>query len=123
APRKLRVKQDGVPGVSHDIVKEVCVGRLGNSTCYGHGTYAEPIGNQIAGVAKDGILVRYCSCSRSGRVVVDADAVSGVPGDSSGGRKVAINLVERIGLLDEDAVPPVILAEIADRQTIGRRRI
>src|SRR5262249_51203845 len=61
--------------------------------------------------------------SRRRRVVVDADAVTGVPGDPSSRGEVAVDLVERIRLLDEDAVPPVVLADVADRETIGGRRI
>src|SRR5262249_45455622 len=98
AARKLRVKQDGIAGVSHHVVEQVSVGRLRYSAGYGHRTYPKPVGNRVAGVAKDCILIRYRSGSWRRRVVVDADAVSGAPGDPSSGGEVAIDFVERIRL-------------------------
>src|SRR5262249_62220312 len=121
AALELRIKQDPVPGgVFDDVVEEKAVGRLGNAAGRRRDRpHPESVGDYVAGVAEDGVLVGDAPDAAAGRVVIYPHAVTWRAGNPLSGGGVAVDLVEGIRLLDENAVSQIVHAHIANGEAVG----
>src|SRR3954447_11176826 len=96
ALRELRIEENSVAcTVPDNVIEEEAMGRFGDATRGRRDrAYPQPIGDDVADIAEDGILVRHGPGGATGCVVVDPYSMARNSRHIPGGRGVAIDFVE-----------------------------
>src|SRR3954464_8781789 len=96
ALRELRIEENSVAcTVPDNVIEDEAMGRFGDATGGRRDrAYPQPIGDDVADVAEDGILVRHGPGGATGCVVVDPHSMAWNSGHIPCCRRVAINFIE-----------------------------